>query len=162
MPGLGARRQHVAIPAVAGQLAEALDWLIGALERCPDISALRVRALFAAGVLHLRRADIEPVSGVAEAITAASRGLGEEAVTIAGDQVAILTLMAHDWADATRLSTAALAEARSSPSTAVCARHFAAVLALALGEVDEARGLLRDAAAALDRVPEASPRSSPR
>ncbi len=51
--------------------------------RCPEVSALRTRALFAKGVLHLRRADLEPVAGVADAITEASQGLGDEAMAIA-------------------------------------------------------------------------------
>ena len=139
-----------------GQLAEALGWLTGALERCPEVSALRTRALFAKGVLHLRRADLEPVAGVAHAITEASQGLGDEAMAIALDQESIFMLMAHDWASAKQQSTTALAQAGSQPAIAVCARHFAAVLALALGEVDDARALLHEAGAALDRVPEAS------
>ena len=139
-----------------GQLAEALGWLTGALDRCPEVSALRTRALFAKGVLHLRRADLEPVAGVAHAITEASQGLGDEAMAIAIDQESIFILMAHDWASAKRASTTALARAGSPPAVAVCARHFAAVLALALGEVDDARALLHEAGAALDGVPEAS------
>ena len=65
-------------------------------------------------------------------------------------------LMAHDWPSAKRRSTTALAQAGSQPAIAVGTRHFAAVLALALGEVDDARALLHEAGAALDRVPEAS------
>ena len=82
-----------------GQLAEALGWLTGALHRCPEVSALRTRALFAKGVLHLRRADLEPVAGVAHAITEASQGLGDDAMAIALDQESIFMLMAHDWAE---------------------------------------------------------------
>ena len=139
-----------------GQLAEALGWLTAALHRCPEVSALRTRALFAKAVLHLRRGDLEPVAGVAHAITEASQGLGDEAMAIALDQESIFMLMAHDWPSAKRRSTAALAQAGSQPAIAVGTRHFAAVLALALGEVDDARALLREAGAALDRVPEAS------
>ena len=139
-----------------GQLAEALGWLTGALHRCPEVSALRTRALFAKAVLHLRRGDLEPVAGVAHAITEASQGLGDDAMAIALDQESIFMLMAHDWPSAKRRSTAALAQAGSQPAIAVGTRHFAAVLALALGEVDDARALLREAGAALDRVPDAS------
>ena len=139
-----------------GQLAEALGWLTDALDRCPEGSALLTRALFAKGVLHLRRADLDPVAGVAHAITEASQGLGDEAMAIAIDQESIFMLMAHDWASAKRASTTALARAGSPPAVAVCARHFAAVLALALGEVNDARALLDEAGAALDGVPEAS------
>ena len=139
-----------------GQLAEALGWLTDALDRCPEGSALLTRALFAKGVLHLRRADLEPVAGVAHAITEASQGLGDEAMAIAIDQESIFILMAHDWASAKRASTTALPRAGSPPAVAVCARHFAAVLALALGEVNDARALLDEAGAALDGVPEAS------
>ena len=42
------------------------------------------------------------------------------------------------------------------PVSVACACHFAAVLALALGDVDDARTLLHEAAAALERVPDAS------
>jgi predicted ATPase/DNA-binding SARP family transcriptional activator len=139
-----------------GQLAEALGWLTGTLQRCPEVSALRTRALFAKGVLHLRRADLEHVTGVADAISEASQGLGHEAMAIALDQESIFLLMAHDWASARRQSTAALARAGSPPAIATCARHLAAVVALGLGEVDDARALLHEAGATLDRVPEAS------
>ena len=73
------------------------------------------------------------------------------------DQESIFILMAHDWRereatvdDGTRAGRVATGDRRRA------ARHFAAVLALALGEVDDARALLHEAAAALDRVPEAS------
>ena len=140
-----------------GQLAEALGWLTAALHRCPEVTALRTRALFAQGVLRLRRGDPEPVAGVAHAITEASQGLGDEAMASALDQESIFMLMAHDWPSAKRRSTAALGQAGPRPAIAVVGtRHFATVLALALGEVDDARALLREAGAALDRVPESS------
>ena len=139
-----------------GQLAEALDWLTGALHRCPEVSALRIRGLFATAVLHLRRGDREPLVGLAHAITEAAHGLDGEATAVALDQESILTLMAQDWSSAKRHSATALAQAGSQPANAVGTHHFAAVLALALGEVDDARALLGDAGAALDRVPEAS------
>ena len=88
----------------------------------PEVSALRTRALFAKGVLHLRRADLEPVTGVAHAIIEAARGLGDEAAAIALDQESIFMLMTHDWAGATRQSVAALARAGSPPAIAVCTR----------------------------------------
>ncbi len=140
-----------------GQLAEALDWLTGALDRCPEVSELRMRALFTKAVLHLRRADLEPVAGVARAITEASRGLGDHAMAIAVDQEAIFMLMTQDWLGATQQSATARARVGSQPASIVGTSHFAAVLALALGEVDEARALLHDAGDALDRVPEESP-----
>ena len=139
-----------------GQLAEALGWLTGALQRCPEVSPQRTRALFAKAVLHLRRADPEPMVGLAHAITEASQSLGDDAMAIALDQESIFTLMAHDWASAKRQSMATLAQPGSAPAVAVGTRHFAAVLALALGEVDDARALLHEAGAALDRVPDAS------
>ena len=140
-----------------GQLAEALDWLTGALGRCPVVSALRMRALFAKGVLHLRRADLDPVVGVAHAITDAARQLGDEAVATAIDQESIFTLMAHDWIGATRQSASALRRSGSLPATSVRVHHFAAVLALARGDVDGARAFVHDAFAALDHVPQALP-----
>ena len=139
-----------------GQLAEALGWLTGALYQCPEVSELRTRALFAKGVLHLRRADLEPVADVGRAITPASQGLGDDAVAVALDQESIFMLMAHDWTSAQRHSTTARAQAGSQPAIVVGTRHFAAVLALALGKVDDARALLREAGAALDSVPEES------
>ena len=107
-----------------GQLAEALGWLTGALLRCPEVSALRTRALFAKGVLHIRRADVDPVAGVADAITEASQGLGAEAMAVATDQASIFTLMAHDWAGAKRRSATALARTGSPPASVACARSL--------------------------------------
>ena len=52
---------------------------------------LRTRALFTKAVLHLRRADPQPVTGVAHAITEASKGLGDHAMAIALDQEAIFS-----------------------------------------------------------------------
>src|SRR6478735_4553929 len=95
------------------QLAEALGWLTSALHRCPEVSSLRTRALFAKAVLHLRRGDLEPVVGVAVAIIEASQGLGDDAMAIALDQESIFTLMAHDWPNVQRRSTAALAQVGS-------------------------------------------------
>lgn len=91
-----------------GQLAEALGWLTSALERCPEVSPLRMRALFAKAVLHLRRGDREPVVGIAGAIRRAAHGLGDEAMAIALDQEPIFMLMAQDWPSAQRHSTTAL------------------------------------------------------
>ena len=109
-----------------GQLAEALDWLTGALHRCPEVSALRTRALFAKAVLHLRRADREPMVGVAHAITEASQGLGEDAMAVALDQESIFMLMAHDWPSAKRHSATALRAGgvgnRRSPSVPATSR----------------------------------------
>jgi predicted ATPase/DNA-binding SARP family transcriptional activator len=140
-----------------GQLAEALDWLTAALARCHDVSASRTRALFAKAVLHVRRADPEPVAALAHAIIEASLGLGEDDTAIAVDQETILTLMAHDWPSAQRRAAAGLAQVASQPAiVTVGTRHFAAVLALAVGEVDDARALLHEAADALHRVPETS------
>ena len=116
-----------------GQLAEALGWLTGALHQCPEVSELRTRALFAKGVLHLRRADLEPVADVGHAITQASHGLGDDAVAVALDQESIFMLMAHDWTSAQRYSTTAREQAGSQPAIVVGTRHFAAVLALGLG-----------------------------
>jgi hypothetical protein len=65
---------------------------------------VRTRALFAKAVLHLRRGDLEPVVGVAVAITEAAQGLGDHAMAVALDQESIFMLMAHDWPSAQRRS----------------------------------------------------------
>ena len=135
-----------------GQLAEASGWLTSSLEHCPEMSALRARALFAQGLLHLRRAELQPVPAVARAISDVSRRLGDEAVAIAADQESIFALMAHNWSNARRLSAASLAQAGAPPAITVCADHFAAVLALAMGEVDEARVHVDGAFDAVGRV----------
>ncbi len=83
------------------------------------------------------------------------------AMAIALDQESIFTLMAHDWATAKRQSMETLAQPDSAPAVAVGTRHFAAVLALALGEVDDARTLLHEAGAAVDACPMRHRRSSP-
>ena len=80
-----------------GQLAEALVWITNAVERCPDVSTLRMRALFAKAVLHLRRTDPDPVRGLARAIAGAAANLGDDARAVAQDQESILELLAHEW-----------------------------------------------------------------
>ena len=64
--------------------------------------------------------------------------------------------MTQDWPGAKRQSMAARAQVAVATGNTVGTRHFAAVMALALGEVDDARALLHEADAALDRVPEDS------
>ncbi len=141
-----------------GQLAEALEWLTRALDSCPEVTPLRTRALFAKAVLHLRRGDREPLMGLANAITATATGLDDETKMMAVDQETILTLLSHDWLSATQRSTSALEQASRQPAIAVVGtHHLAAVVALALGEVDGARAMLHEAGVALDRVPETSP-----
>ena len=111
-----------------GQLAEALDWLTAALDRCHGASPWRTRALFAKAVLHVRRADPEPVGTLARAITEAAHDLDDDATAIAADQATILTLMAHDWPSAqatfgSRTHPDGANSRRSAPSAAATSRR---------------------------------------
>ncbi len=160
LSGASARRQHMASPARADSWPKPWDGS-PVLSRDARRSRRGDRALFAKAVLHLRRADPEPMVGLAHAITEASRSLGDDAMAIALDQESIFTLMAHDWASTKRQSMERFAQPDSAPAVAVGTRHFAAVLALALGEVDDARALLHEAGAALDSCPMRHRRSSP-
>ena len=163
VPGPAARRQHVASPAVAGAARRSPGLADGCPRTLPGSVGIADARPVRQGVLHLRRADIEPVAGVADDHRA-SRGLGEEAVTIAGDQAAILTLMAHDWATPRDASTAALArgeivpvDRRPAPVTSRPCWRWRSVRWTRL------EALLPTPRLALDRVPGApSPRSSPR
>jgi predicted ATPase/DNA-binding SARP family transcriptional activator len=141
-----------------GQLAEGLAWLTAALDACPDIGPERARALFAKGVLQVRRADLASVATIGDEIVEVCRAVGDDrAVAAALDQASIFTLMAHDVPKAERLSAAARVQGASAPSTHACTSHFAGVLALASGDAEQARGLLRDAVAALEVVDDETP-----
>ena len=139
-----------------GQLAEALGWLTSCPPPVPG-------GLVAADTRPVRQGGAAPASWRPRPDGGSGprhhRGLAgprsrREAVAL--DQESIFLLMTHDWWSAKRRSMTALAQAGSQPVVVVGSRHFAAVLSLALGEVDDARALVREAGAALDDVPEAS------
>jgi predicted ATPase/DNA-binding SARP family transcriptional activator len=141
-----------------GQLADCLTWLSAALDACPERSLQRTRALFARGVLHIRRGELEPIADITGEITTVCEQLGDKgAVASALDQAAIFMLMAHDWANARRLSAEAGECEPIDLSITARVRHFDAVLALALGDTGLARGLVHEARDALDRVSEDRP-----
>ena len=71
-------------------------------------------------------------------------------------------LMTHDWRSASASVDDGSVQAGSQPAVVVGSRHFAAVLSLALGEVDDARALVHEAGAALEMCPRRRRRSSPR
>jgi predicted ATPase/DNA-binding SARP family transcriptional activator len=137
-----------------GQIADGLTWLTEALAGCDELSPLRSRALFATGVLQLRRGDMGQLPAVGDEIASVARAAGDDVRRAeAVCQRAVFALMGHDWAAARARSAEAVELGSVDPAVAVSARHFAGVLSLGIGELDAAAAHYIAAAAALDAVP---------
>ena len=152
VPGPAARRQHVASPALAGAAGRSP----GLAHRCPPPMP---GGLGAADTRPVRQGGAAPASWRPRAgggrgprhhrglAGPRRRGDGHRPrsgvdLHVDGPRLAEREATVDDGARAGRVAS------RRSSS---CSRHFAAVLALALGEVDDARALLHEAGAALDR-----------
>ena len=137
-----------------GQIADALTWLTAALEECPEVSRLRAAALFATGVLYVRRAQTAPLPGIGEDLVTVFEQVGDEVdVATARHQQAIFNLMAYEWERACALSVAGEQPASLAATVGVSAHHFAGLLALAVGDLERAREEFDAALRALGHVP---------
>jgi predicted ATPase/DNA-binding SARP family transcriptional activator len=141
-----------------GLHAEGLRWLAQALEACPAPSPLRARALFATGVLEIRLGQPWRGPAIGAEIAALGRDLGDPgSLAEALHQQSLLTWMAGEWRDATRLAFEAGAAAREIASVRASHEHLRAVLALFRGEISAAQALLDGSLSALGRVPPDAP-----
>jgi hypothetical protein len=141
-----------------GQIADGLSWLDRALEECREPSTLRARALFASGVLRIRRAQTVPLLAVGEELAALEDVLGDDVRRAHATSLrAVFAWMAHDWPRACRLADEAVASGAVDPTVAVSSRHVAGLLALGVGRLEDAAANLAAATSALAAVPATAP-----
>ena len=141
-----------------GQIADALAWLTDALRGCDEVSPLRSRALFAAGVLDVRRGQIAPLLAVGASIAEVERAVGDEVSRAeATCQRAAFALLGQDWEQACELSAQALELAGVHPAVAASAHHLAGLLALGTGELEISATHVAAAATALAEMPSGGP-----
>jgi predicted ATPase/DNA-binding SARP family transcriptional activator len=141
-----------------GQIADGLSWLDNALHDCGEPSTLRARALFASGVLNIRRAQTLPLLAVSEELATLEETLGDDVRRADATCLrAVFAWMAHDWPRACRLAAEVLALGTLDPTVAVSSRHLAGLLALSVGHLDDATAHLAAATTALASVPATAP-----
>jgi predicted ATPase/DNA-binding SARP family transcriptional activator len=141
-----------------GQIADGLSWLDKALQDCDEPSTLRARALFATGVLRIRRAQTLPLLAVGEELRALEEVLGDEVRRADATSLrAVFAWMAHDWPAACRLANEAVAHGTVDATVAVSSRHLAGLLALSVGHLHDATAQFAAATAALSGVPASAP-----
>ena len=141
-----------------GQIADALSWLGKALQDCPEPSTLRARALFASGVLHVRRSQILPLLEIGEELAALEDVLGNDVRR--GDATflrAVFSWVAHDWPRACQLTDEAIAIGAVDDIIAVSSHHLAGLLALGVGRLNDAAAEFAAATAALAEVTAGAP-----
>jgi predicted ATPase len=138
-----------------GLIAEGARWLTLALNASNDRSALRARALAAMSVMLIRQAKATELPTIGQEIVDLLNEHGDPRERAHGyHQRALLTFMAGDWRLAQTQSDEALRVAAEFPEVTASAQHFAGVLALGRGEIEEARPQFDAAMQALDRVPD--------
>ncbi len=137
-----------------GQIADALSWLAKALQDCREPSMLRARALFARGVLHIRRGQTLPLLRVGDELAAVEEALGDGVRRADATAIrAVFAWIAHDWLAASRLAAEAVALGTVDATVAVSSHHVAGLLALGVGRLDEAAAHFAAATTALAAVP---------
>ena len=141
-----------------GQIADGLSWLGQALQDCREPSTLRARALYASGVLHIRRSQILPLLAVSEELAALEEELGDDLRRADSTFVrAVFSWVAHDWHRARQLTAEAITLGTVDDTVAVSAQHLAGLLALGVGRLEDAAAYLAAATTALGRVSPAAP-----
>jgi predicted ATPase/DNA-binding SARP family transcriptional activator len=136
-----------------GLLVDGARWISQALDACPTVSAMRVRAVFAHGVLQLRQGLSRPLPALGADMVAAALQLDDPILLLlTRQQNAIFNFMAAEWDAATTELETALELARELPAHAASLQNFAAIHAMTRGDVDEARSRWEAALSSLETV----------
>jgi tetratricopeptide (TPR) repeat protein len=141
-----------------GLISDCARWLTLALERCPDRSVVRARAVAATAVLHVRQgrgAELVAMGEEIVAIVGAQDDPGERAD--AEHQRALLTFMAGDWTRADELDAAVLRGASLPALVAASTQHLAGVIELSRGSTGAAQVWFDTAQRTVASAPSAGP-----
>ena len=123
----------------SGMHAEGLQWLRRALEACPEVSAVHVRALFATAVFEVRLGRMEESVTLGRAI--ADIGRREDDPTRRAEAAhlhCLFTWLAAEWETIDQLLGAADANISTVPTAQAAHDHLRALVALSRGDSDAA------------------------
>ena len=140
-----------------GLFVEGSRWLRDALAAAPEPTPERARALLAAGAIQVRRRyNEDSVALGSEALRIVRRGNDRHAEARALERMGVMAIGAFDWQEADRAQAQGLALALEIEDEVVevAIKHSMGVLAGCRGENAEARALLHDCLALLDRIPD--------
>src|SRR3954454_3253245 len=139
----------------SGLINDGARWIGQSLGTCPEVSAMRARALFAHGVLQVRQGLQKGLPGIGDELVAVAQQLGDPVVLLrARHQRAVFRFMAADWEGAATDLHEALDSAQDAPAETASLRNFAALFALTHGDSATAREHWDAALEALQQVPD--------
>jgi predicted ATPase/DNA-binding SARP family transcriptional activator len=140
-----------------GYFAEGARWFDAALAAAPEPTLQRARALVALGGIEVRRSHPVPVVALgSEALDIVRRGGDRVAEARALERLGVMALGGYDWevADRALAEGLALATEVGDDPVVVAVRQARAVRLGCVGENAEARGLLDEALALLEEIPD--------
>ncbi len=141
-----------------GQIVDGLRWLARALDAHPESSLVRARALFATGIMQIRRGNAEPLQAIADEITAIHLRHGDATDYAASVHVAaVFAYMSGDHRRAHRMSELVDRLSAGVPTVAASSHHFVGIAALNVRDLVRARAQFQAAHAALAEVPADAP-----
>jgi predicted ATPase/DNA-binding SARP family transcriptional activator len=138
----------------SGMHAEGLQWLRRALEACPDVSAVHVRALFATAVFEVRLGRME--ESVSLGRTIADFGRREHDPTRRAEAAhlhCLFSWLAAEWETIDQLLDAADADLSNVPPAQAAHDHLRALVALSRDESDIALSHLEASRRRLSAAP---------
>jgi predicted ATPase/DNA-binding SARP family transcriptional activator len=142
----------------SGMHTEGLQWLRRSLAACPEVSAVRARALFATAVFEVRLGRAEEALPLGRSIADIGRR-GEDPLrrAEAAHLHCLLAWLAADWDTIDRLLDAAEADLANVPSARAAHDHLRALVTLSRGDPDAALALLDSSMRWLAETPRDAP-----
>lgn len=143
-----------------GLIDESARWLNRALERCPDPSSMRARALAGLAVLRVRQGRVADIHAIGDEIVAVLDAENDPVgAAHARHQRALLRFIAGDWDDAAsgEVSLGPSADLPAMHAVTASAQHLAGVIALSRGDASTAVGQFEAAQRSLALAPVAAP-----
>ena len=143
-----------------GLIDESARWLTRALERCPEPSSMRARALAGLAVLRVRQGRLADMHAIGNEIVDVLDAENDPvAAAHARHQRALLAFIAGDWAAAAsgEVSLGPSADLPAMHAVTASAQHLAGVIALSRGDGAAALEQLDAAHRSLSLAPAAAP-----